>query len=276
MYLPPTVSAALAVSGLNPLEAKLLLGHVLDRDRAWLAAHGEAALTREQAHAFDALARRRHDGEPIAYLTGHREFFGLDLEITPDVLIPRPETELLVELALAWLATDATERVLDLGCGSGAVVLAIAHERPRASLLGADVSAAAVALARRNAARLGIVNTQFIESDWFADVPPERFAVIVANPPYVAEDDPHLRQGDLRYEPAGALSPGGDGLDSMRAIIAAAAGHLAPGGALALEHGHDQAGAVQTLLRDAGFVAITSGRDLAGIPRVTHGRRDGS
>ncbi len=275
MHLPPTVSAALAVSGLNPLEAKLLLAHVLERDRAWLAAHGDAALTREQARAFDALARRRHDGEPIAYLTGHREFFGLDLEITPDVLIPRPETELLVELALAWLATDATERVLDLGCGSGAVALAIAHERPRAAVLGADLAAAAVALARRNAARLGIVNATFVESDWFTRVPRERFAVIVANPPYVAEHDPHLRQGDLRYEPSGALSPGGDGLDAVRAIIAAASGHLAPGGALAFEHGHDQAAAVHALLRDAGFVAITSARDLAGIPRVTHGRRDG-
>src|SRR5258706_13878251 len=158
MHLPPTVSAALAVSGLNPLEAKVLLAHVLERDRAWLAAHGDAALTREQARAFDALARRRHDGEPIAYLTGHREFFGLDLEVTPDVLIPRPETELLVELALAWLAADATERVLDLGCGSGAVALAIAHERPPAAVLGADLVSGAVALARRNAARLGIVN----------------------------------------------------------------------------------------------------------------------
>src|SRR5205823_13273945 len=151
-------------SGLIPFEAQVLLGHVLRRDRAWLAAHRDQPMTANEATAFDALARRRRDGEPIAYLTGRREFYGLDLEVTPDVLIPRPETELLVELALAWLAADAIERVLDLGCGSGAVALAIAHERPRASLLGADVSAAAVALARRNAARLGIVNTQFIES----------------------------------------------------------------------------------------------------------------
>jgi release factor glutamine methyltransferase len=272
MYLPPTVSAALAMSGLNPLEAKLLLAHVLGRDRAWLAAHGDAALTGEQARAFDTLARRRHDGEPIAYLTGRREFFGLDLEITPDVLIPRPETELLVELALGWLASDAAARVLDLGCGSGAVALAIAHERPRSSVLGADVSAAAIALARRNAERLGVANATFVESDWFAGVPREHFALIVANPPYVAEDDPHLQQGDLRYEPASALSPGGDGLDALRAIIAAAPGYLVPGAALALEHGHDQASAVQTLLREAGFVAIASARDLAGIPRVAYGR----
>jgi release factor glutamine methyltransferase len=275
MALPPTVSAALAVSGLNPLEAKLLLAHVLGRDRAWIAAHGDAALTSEQARAFDVLVRRRHDGEPIAYLTGRREFFGLDLEITPDVIVPRPETELLVELALAWLATDATEHVLDLGCGSGAVALAIAHERPRVTMLGADVSRAAVALARRNAGRLGIANAKFIESDWFERVPRERFAAIVANPPYIAEDDPHLQQGDLRHEPVGALSPGGDGLDAARAIVAAASGYLAPAAVLALEHGYDQAEAVQALMRDAGLVAVSSARDLAGIVRVTYGRSPG-
>jgi release factor glutamine methyltransferase len=272
MHLPRTVSAALAMSGLMPLEAKLLLAHVLGCDRVWLSAHGEAGLTAEQARAFDALVRRRHQGEPIAYLTGRREFFGLELEITPDVLIPRPETELLVELALGWLDRNAPERVLDLGCGSGAVALAIAHERPRVNVLGVDVSRAAVALARRNAERLALANARFIESDWLARVPRERFGVIVANPPYVAEDDPHLGQGDLRYEPPLALSPGGDGLDAVRAIVAAAPAYIAPRGALAVEHGHDQAQAVQMLLRDAGFESIASARDLAGIPRVTYGR----
>ena len=189
-----TVSAALAMSGLVPFEAKLLLAHVLDRDRAWLASHRDAPLTREQALAFDALARRRRDGEPVAYLTGRREFFGLDLEITRDVLIPRPETELLVELSLTWLGEDAPARVLDLGSGSGAVALAVASQRPRTSVVGADVSAAAIALARRNAERLAITNATFLESDWFARVPPERFALIVANPPYVAEEDAHLGQ----------------------------------------------------------------------------------
>ena len=273
MHLPPTVSAALAISGLVPLESRLLLAHVLGRDRAWIAAHGEAALTREQARAFDALVRRRHDGEPIAYLTGRREFFGLDLAITPDVLIPRPETELLVELTLAWLEPDMPARVLDLGCGSGAVALAIAHERPRAAVLGADLSAAAVALARRNAERLGIANATFVQSDWFAGVTHQRFAVIVANPPYVAEGDPHLAQGDLRYEPPAALSAGGDGLGALRTIVAAAPEYLAPGAALAVEHGHDQADVVRSLLSDAGLMAIASARDLAGIPRVTYGRR---
>jgi release factor glutamine methyltransferase len=267
-----TVSSALAMSGLVPFEARLLLAHVIDRDRAWLAAHGDAPLTRDQALAFDALARRRRDGEPVAYLIGRREFFGLDLEVTRDVLIPRPETEVLVELALGWLDKDASARVLDLGSGSGAVALAIARERPHAAVVGADISGAAIALARRNAERLGIGNVTFIESDWFARVPPERFALIVANPPYVAEEDPHLGRGDLRFEPASALASGNEGLDAIRAIVAAAPGYIAPGGALAFEHGHDQAAAAQALLRDAGFGEITSARDLAGIQRVTYGR----
>ena len=260
------------MSGLVPFEAKLLLAHVMDRDRAWLAAHGDAALTLEQALAYDALARRRRNGEPVAYLTGRREFFGLELEVTPDVLIPRPETELLVELALRWLDSEASARVLDLGCGSGAVALAIAHARPRARVVGADVAPAAVALARRNAERLAIGNANFIESDWFQRVAREPFALIVANPPYVAAEDTHLGQGDLRFEPAAALASGGDGLDAIRAIVASAPGYLASGSVLALEHGHDQANAVQALLRDAGFGDIAFARDLAGIPRVTYGR----
>jgi release factor glutamine methyltransferase len=226
-----------------------------------------------QARAYDALVRRRAAGEPIAYLTGRREFFGLDLEITPEVLVPRAETELLVELALSWLAPDAAARVLDLGCGSGAVALAIGRERSKASLLGADVSAAAVELARRNGQRLGIANAAFIESDWFARVPPERFDLIVANPPYVAEKDPHLAEGDLRFEPHSALVSGRDGLDAVRAIVAAAPRHLASGARIALEHGYDQAEAVRALLSEAGFAAIASARDLAGIERVTSGRR---
>ncbi|MDQ2961943.1 MAG: peptide chain release factor N(5)-glutamine methyltransferase [Pseudomonadota bacterium] len=261
------------MSGLVPFEAKLLLAHVMNRDRAWLTAHADAPLTREQALAYDALARRRRNGEPVAYLTGRREFFGLELEITPDVLIPRPETELLVELALTWLSNDASARVLDLGCGSGAVALAIAHERPRARIVGADVAPAAVALARRNADRLAIGNATFIESDWFHRVPRESFALIVANPPYVAQEDSHLQQGDLRFEPVSALASGGDGLDAIRAIVAAASDYLPGGSMLALEHGHDQANAVQRLLCDAGFGDVTSARDLAGIPRVTYGRR---
>jgi release factor glutamine methyltransferase len=271
MHRPPTVSAALQLSGLVPLEAKLLLGHVLGRDRAWIAAHGDAALAAEAARMFDALVRRRSAGEPIAYLTGRREFFGLDLEITPDALIPRPETELLVDLALQWLPVEMSARVLDLGCGSGAVALAIAHHRQRASVLGADVSAPAVALARRNRERLAIENASFVESDWFAALGRERFVLVVANPPYVPRNDPHLGEGDLRFEPAGALVSGEDGLDAVRGIVATAPGYLAPRARLALEHGHDQAAVVQRLMRERGFARIASVRDLAGIERVTHG-----
>jgi release factor glutamine methyltransferase len=272
MNRPPRLSAALAASGLVPLEAKLLLAHVLGRDRAWLAAHGDAPLEPARADAFDALVRRRLGGEPVAYLTGRREFFGLDLEITPDVLIPRPETELLVELSLRWLALASEGRVLDLGCGSGAVALAIARERPRAAVLASDVSPAAIALARRNAQRLAIGNVAFVASDWFEALPPGRFGLIVGNPPYVAQGDPHLTEGDLRFEPAAALVSGERGLDALAAIIAGAPRHLDAGAQIALEHGHDQASVVQALLREAGFEAVASERDLAGIQRVSYGR----
>lgn len=272
MTAPFTVSRALAASGLVPLEAKLLLAHVLGRDRAWLAAHADEAVTREQAKTLDALARRRREGEPVAYLIGRREFYGLDLEITPDVLIPRPETELLVELALARLPADLEVRVLDLGTGSGAVALAIAAARRKAHVVGADVSSPALALATRNAARLGIRNVSFVESDWFEALPRERFDLVVGNPPYVAAGDSHLVEGDLRHEPQQALTPGGDGLGAIRAIVAAAPAHLARGGWLLLEHGHDQADAVGALFRDAGFADVGAARDLAGILRVSYGR----
>ena len=271
MSTPSTVSSALALSGLVPFEAKILLAHVLDRDRAWIAAHGDESISRDQANAFETLARRRRDGEPVAYLTGRREFFGLDLEITQDVLIPRPETELLVERAMSWIAPDAAVRVIDLGCGCGAVTLAIARERPRSRVLGADVSPAAVELAQRNATRLAITNASFTVSDWFEGVAHEAFDVIVANPPYVADDDRYLKEGDLRFEPPLALTPGSDALAAIRTIVDAAPSHLAPLGCLALEHGHDQSPAVQALFAKAGLGDVRSWRDLAGIFRVTSG-----
>ena len=219
MSTPTTVSRALAASGLVPFEAKLLLAHVLGRDRAWLAAHANETVAIEQAKAFDALARRRRNGEPVAYLLGRREFYGLDLEITPDVLIPRPETELLVELALARLPDDRAIRVLDLGTGSGGVALAIAAARRGAHVVGTDVSLPALALAARNAARLRIDNATFTESDWFEALARERFDLVAGNPPYVAAGDPHLGEGDLRYEPQHALTSGADGLRSLRTIV---------------------------------------------------------
>jgi release factor glutamine methyltransferase len=267
-----TVNRAIVNSGLVPLEAKMLLAHVLATKRSWLVAHGDAVLTSDQARSFDALARRRRDGVPIAYLTGHREFYGIDLEITSDVLIPRPETELLVEFALAQIQDQLPVRILDLGSGSGAVTLAIAHLRSAAAVLGVDVSPAAVALARRNAVRLQIANAEFIESDWFAQVPASAFDLILANPPYVADADPHLKRDDLRFEPRVALSGGGDGLAAIRIIVAGARGFLRERGRLAVEHGYDQAEPVQALFRAAGFDQVQSRRDLAGVLRVTSGR----
>lgn len=267
-----TVARALAGSGLIPFEARILLGHVMRRDRAWLIAHQDAPMSATEVKAFDALARRRRGGEPVAYLTGRREFYGLDLEVTPDVLIPRPETELLVELALIRIDAAQNTAVLDLGSGSGAVALAIASERPRCTVLGVDVSDAALALARRNASRLNLANATFSQSDWFSAVPKLRYHAIVANPPYVASVDPHLSEGDLRFEPPAALAAGVDGLSAIRTIVAGAGDHLLPGAWLLIEHGYDQADAVQAMLREARFSDVQSRRDLAGIPRAALGR----
>ena len=273
---PVAVRRALAQSGLVPIDAQFLLAHILGRNRAWLAAHGDDVVPQPEADAFFALARRRRDGEPVAYLTGIREFWGLPLAVTPDVLIPRPETETVVEIALAWLPADRDTRVLDLGTGSGAIALAIAHERPRAQVLATDTSAAALAVACDNGQRLGLANVEFLLSDWYANVPAMwrggRFDVIASNPPYIVAGDPHLADGDLVHEPAGALSPGDDGLASFRRIVAGARLHLAPGGALVVEHGYDQADVVRELFVAGGFIDVMAKRDLAGIPRVVAGR----
>lgn len=269
-----TVAVALASSGLVPVDARLLLAHVLGHDRAWLIAYRDDALTADQVTRFDALVRRRHNGEPVAYLIGRREFYGLEFEITPDVLIPRPETELLVEIALESIAVDTPAHILDLGTGSGAVALAIAWSRPQASVVGTDVSETALGLAQRNAQRLLIRNATFVRSDWFADVPSRTFDLIVANPPYIDENDHHLHEGDLRFEPRGALTPGGNGLAAIRSIADAARGFLAPSGLIAVEHGHDQGDVAQACFREAGFADVATRRDLAGIPRVTIARID--
>jgi release factor glutamine methyltransferase len=275
MAAPVSVRRAIAQSGLIPVDAQVLLGHVLGRNRAWLAAHGEDALTADEATQFFVLARRRRDGEPVAYLTGIREFHGLPLRVTRAVLIPRPETETVVEVALAHLPMDRDTRVLDLGTGSGAIALAIAHSRPRARVLATDTSKAALELASDNARRLDIANVTFIESDWYANVPTAenaRFDVIASNPPYVDAADAHLDAGDLRFEPRLALTPG-DALAALRRVIDGARTHLAAGGVLVVEHGFDQAEAVRALFITAGFVETMSTRDLAGIPRVVSGRR---
>ena len=267
----PTIRAALEGSGLVPLDAQVLLAHVIGRDRTWLAAHAGEALPRAAAESFFALAKRRRDGEPVAYLTGVREFWGLPLAVSPAVLIPRPETETLVELALARLPDDRDVGVLDLGTGSGAIALAIAHERPRAAVIATDVSTDAVDVARANALRLGLANVEVRQGDWYAGLPSLRFDLIAANPPYVAAADPHLAEGDVRFEPRAALTSGGDGLAALRTIVAGARSYLAPGGTLAVEHGYDQSVMVRALFAEAGFAGIVAARDLAGIPRVVAG-----
>ena len=253
-------------------DAEALLLHVLGQSRGWLFAHAGDPLDADVQTAIHALVERRAAGEPVAYLTGRRGFWTLDLEVTPDTLIPRPETELLVELALARLPPDRPLRVADLGTGSGAIALALASARPQARVTATDQSAAALAVARGNARRHGIDNVSFAQGDWLAPLAGQRFELIVANPPYIEAADPHLAQGDLRFEPPAALASGRDGLDAIRRIVADAPAHLVPGGWLLLEHGWNQGDAVRALLREAGFADATTERDLEGRDRVTLGR----
>ncbi len=272
-----TVRGVLAQCGLVPLEAQLLLAHILGVNRAWLVAHAIDGIDAARALAFFALSRRRREGEPVAYLTGRREFWGLDLAVSRDVLIPRPETETVVETALSRLPSDRDLRVLDLGTGCGAIALAIAHERPRADVVATDRSAAALAIAHGNAQRLGIDNVSFIEADWYRGLPAsERFDLVASNPPYVGEGDPHLFEGDLRHEPKAALTAGRDGLAAIRTIVAGARAHLVAGGWLVLEHGYDQQTPVRELVAAAGGAKIAGLRDLAGVPRVVAARFDPS
>jgi release factor glutamine methyltransferase len=271
--MTPTVRQALAQSGLVPIDAKVLLAHVLGCNRAWLAAHETDALTQDEASEFAALCNRRRAGEPVAYLIGTREFWGLTLAVTPDVLIPRPETETLVEFALSKLPRDSAVRVLDLGTGSGAIALALAHDRPNADVLASDRSEAALAVARDNARRLELTNVAFAAADWYEGIPPGTFHLIASNPPYIGAVDPHLQEGDLRFEPVSSLSPGVDGHAALRTIVGGARERLVPGGWLVVEHGYDQSDAVQALFRHAGFSDVVGLRDLAGIPRVAAGHQ---
>jgi release factor glutamine methyltransferase len=259
---------------IDDIDARILLQHVLDVTHAHLIAHADRALDSKQAQSFRLLSERRARGEPVAYLIGKREFYSLRFTVTPAVLIPRPETELLVDLALTRIPLDLPWKILDLGTGSGAIAIAIAKHRPLADIVAADVSADALAVAKTNARQLDIDNVRFIEADWFGDFNGERFNLIVSNPPYIAPGDPHLARGDLRFEPRVALAADGEGLDCIRSIIAAAPAHLATGGALLLEHGYDQAEACRRLLIEAGFVMIFSRPDLAGILRVSGGALD--
>ncbi len=253
------------------LEAQMLLQHVLQVPRAYLLAHPEQSLDEQQSIAYAALVQRRLRGEPVAYLLGEREFFGLNLKVTPATLIPRPETELLVDLALQRMPLQRGLRVLDLGTGSGAIALVIAQARPDIEVVAVDASEAALRVARENAARLGIRNAGFLQSNWFSALAGQRYELIVSNPPYVAAGDAHLGQGDVRFEPLAALASGADGLDDIRRIVHRAPDFLAPGAWLLLEHGYDQAAQVRELLAQSGYGNVFSAKDLAGMERVSGG-----
>ncbi|MEW6164051.1 MAG: peptide chain release factor N(5)-glutamine methyltransferase [Pseudomonadota bacterium] len=269
-----SVAAALgaARARIPPVEARLLLGHVLRRPAVWLEAHREEMLSEAQSESFAALVARRVAGEPVAYLLGSREFYGRGFVVTPAVLIPRPETELLVDLVREKVSAGGTATILDLGTGSGCIAVTLALELPQAAVSAVDVSPAALVVARDNAARLG-ARVAFHAGDWFAGLPAGScYDLIVANPPYVAAGDPHLVAGDLRFEPLDALTDHADGLAAIRRIVATAPRWLAAGGWLLFEHGYDQAEAARMLLVAAGFTEIVQHADLAGIVRASGGR----
>lgn len=253
-------------------EAALLLRHVLEVSDAWLVAHPDDEVDAARAVAFRDMVERRVRGEPVAYLTGTRGFHDIELRVAPGVLIPRPETEVLVELALQRIPADAGCNVADLGTGSGAIALAIARARPQARVVATDTSTAALDIARGNAARLRIENVEFRRGDWYAGLSDGHFDVIVSNPPYIAEGDPHLREGDLRFEPAAALASGTDGLDAIRVIVGGARRHLRNGGWLLLEHGFDQGADVRDLLLEHGFAEVFTQNDLEDRERASGGR----
>ncbi len=261
---------AARVAGVDRLDAQTLLARLLRQPRSWLLAHTDAVLDGGSQASYAALLARRAAREPLAYLLGEKEFFGLMLRVTPDVLVPRPDTETLVDWALDLLPLQTAAAVADFGTGSGAIALAIAQHRPAARVTAIDASLSALAVARDNSARLGVA-VEWLPSDWGSALTQRRFFMIVSNPPYIAEDDAHLEM--LRHEPQQALTAGADGLDAIRRIVQQAPPLLEPGGWLLFEHGFDQAGDVTRLLHKAGFADVASRRDLAGRPRCSGGRR---
>lgn len=274
IVLPGTpIGAVMATLPLDPLENRILLCHATGLSRVQLITRADQALDDDQAARLSKLVQRRLAGEPIAYIVGKREFFGLDFSVSEAVLIPRPDTELIVELALERLPPQG--RLLDMGTGSGAIAVSIAHTRPDAQVTALDLSEAALAVAGKNAVDNG-VRVRFLQSDWFGALgPDERFDLIASNPPYIAAGDAHLTQGDLRFEPTGALTDHADGLSALRSIVAGSPAYLAPGAWLLMEHGYDQAEPVRALLEAAGYGEVQSWRDLAGIERVSGGRCPG-
>ena len=264
-------SAELPDSPTARLDAELLLAAALGKPRSFLHTWPERIVDSEAALKFAEHLRRRRAGEPVAYILGQQGFWKLDLEVAPHTLIPRPETEMLVEAALELAPAFAPVEVLDLGTGTGAIALALASERPQWTVTAVDRVGEAVALAERNRQRLHLANAQVLSSHWFDALAGRRFDLIVSNPPYIADADPHLSAGDVRFEPSSALTSGSDGLDDLRSIIAQAPEHLKEGGWLLLEHGYDQGAAVRDLLTRHGFARIQTRRDLAQHERITYG-----
>lgn len=253
------------------LDAEVLLCHCLDKTRSFLRAWPEHQPSQEQLKHFWALIDERHRGVPVAHLTGHREFWSRDFVVNANVLIPRPDSELLVELALARLAPDASTKIIDLGTGSGALAITIALERPLANVLASDRSASALDVAHLNATRLGANNVTFVTSDWFEDIAATDFDMVLSNPPYIAADDRHLQQGDVRFEPRSALISAEQGLSDINTLARQSRSHLKPGGHLLIEHGYDQRQAVQQIFKHYGYRRTTTHNDLSGNPRVTSG-----
>lgn len=262
-----------AISESAALDAEVLLAYVLGKQRSYLRAWPEKQLDAALLEQFERLVEKRSHGTPIAYLIGKREFWSRDFRVNDAVLIPRPETELLVELALQLIPENTPTQLLDLGAGSGIIAITLAAERPALAVLGVDISAAALQVAQHNAARLEVKNVRFLHSDWFEQIPPTRFDIIVGNPPYIAAGDPHLQQGDVRFEPQSALVSADRGLQDISRIVADAKLYLKQSGYLLLEHGYDQQDAVQSLFRQQGYSQICTHCDLAGQPRVTSAKR---
>ena len=271
---PLTISQALATAcrDIDRIDARLLLQHVLNAGHAFLLTYPDRILTAQQLEAFLHLVQRRIDGVPVAYLTGERDFYDLTFKVSEAVLIPRPETELLIELALQLIPSGRSCRILDLGTGSGAIAITLAKHRPQCEVTAVDLSPAAIAVAQWNARNLQMHNLNFVTGSWFDELSVEKFDLIVSNPPYVADTDPHLQQGDLRFEPPMALSAGDNGLSCIHHIIDEAPDHLVSSGWLLLEHGYDQAAACRQLLQEKDFSNICSHPDLAGIMRVSGGQ----